>query len=67
MVGEPSSYVTLQQRVKVWMQIVVSLLILLIGTVVLLAPNAILPHSVDEGTKRFAAGWIGMVVGYWLS
>ncbi len=49
------------------MQIVVSLLILLIGTVVLLAPNAILPHSVDEGTKRFAAGWIGMVVGYWLS
>ncbi len=57
--------VTSQQKVRVWMQVVVSLILLATGIFVLIDP-AWLPHF-DESTKRIAAGWIGAVVGYWLS
>ncbi len=59
--------VTTQQKIKVWMQVVVSLLLLLTGILVLTAPNYVLRHDFDEATKRFAAGWIGAIIGYWLS
>ena len=57
--------VTSQQKVRVWMQVVVSLILLVTGVLVLIDPSW-LPHF-DESTKRIAAGWVGAVVGYWLS
>ncbi len=49
------------------MQVVVSLAVLITCFLILTAPNRVLPHNFDEATKRFAAGWIGAVIGYWLS
>jgi sulfite exporter TauE/SafE len=57
--------VSTQQKVRVWMQVVVSLVLLIAGVLVLLDP-AWLPRF-DESTKKIAAGWVGAVVGYWLS
>jgi len=59
--------ITTQQKVKVWMQVVVSLLALGVGMLVLTSPNFAFHQNFDEGTKRWAAGWVGAVVGYWLS
>jgi len=59
--------VTTQQKVKVWMQVVVSLLVLVVGLLILTSPHRIFPSGFDESTKRWAAGWIGAVIGYWLS
>jgi hypothetical protein len=59
--------VTTQQRVRVWMQVIVSLAVLVVCFSILTAPNHFLAHNFDEATKRFAAGWIGGVIGYWLS
>ena len=49
------------------MQVGVSIVMLVAGILVLVAPTPVLPHSFDESTKRWAAGWIGAVIGYWLS
>ncbi len=59
--------VTIQEKARVFMQIGVSLVILFVGILILTTPNRLLPTSFDEGTKRIATGWIGAVVGYWLS
>jgi hypothetical protein len=59
--------VTTQQKVRIWMQVVVTLTVLLVCFLILTAPNRFLAHNFDEGTKRFACGWIGVVIGYWLS
>lgn len=59
--------VTHQQKVKAWMQVFVSLGMLACGIAVLTAPNSLIPHHFDEGMKKIASGWIGTVVGYWLS
>jgi len=47
------------------MQVIVSVVLLITGILVLLDP-AWLPHF-DESTKKIAAGWVGAVIGYWLS
>jgi hypothetical protein len=49
------------------MQIVVSLVALAVGLIILTSPSPILPAASDEGTKKFASGWVGAVIGYWLS
>ena len=49
------------------MRIVVSGVALLGGIALLAAPNPLIQSEVDEGTKRLAAGWVGAVIGYWLS
>jgi hypothetical protein len=49
------------------MQVIVSVVILAAGIIVLISPPAIFPTSPDESTKRLASGWIGAVIGYWLS
>jgi len=59
--------VTTQQKVKVWMQVIVSILVLVACFLVLTAPNFAFHQNFDEATKRWAAGWIGAVIGYWLS
>lgn len=49
------------------MRIVVSLLILLVGLAILTAPNVVFADKFDDATQKIAAGWIGAVLGYWLS
>ena len=47
------------------MQVAVSFILLASGILILVDP-AWLPHF-DEGVKKIAAGWVGAVIGYWLS
>jgi hypothetical protein len=47
------------------MQVAVSLIVLTSGILALIDP-AWLPR-LDESIKRIAAGWVGVVIGYWLS
>lgn len=49
------------------MRILVSLLLLVFGILVLTAPNFMFVEKFDEGIQKIAAGWIGGVIGYWLS
>ena len=57
--------VSIQEKVKVWMQAVVSFTLLAAGLLILIDP-AWLPRA-DESLKKIAAGWVGAVIGYWLS
>ena len=57
--------VSSNQKIRAWMQVVVSLVLLAAGISILIDP-AWLPHF-DESTKKIAAGWVGGVIGYWLS
>lgn len=57
--------VTTQEKVKVWMQVIVSFILLAAGIIILIGPSW-LPH-IDESLKKIAAGWIGAVIGYWFS
>jgi VanZ family protein len=57
--------VTTQEKVKVWMQVIVSFILMAAGILILVDP-AWLPHA-DESLKKIAAGWIGAVIGYWFS
>lgn len=57
--------VTTQQKVKVWMQVAVSFIMLAAGIAILIDPSW-LPRF-DESLKKIAAGWVGAVIGYWLS
>ncbi len=59
--------VTTRQKVKVWMQVLVSLVVLAAGFAILTSPNYLCPKAVDASTKQWASGWIGAVIGYWLS
>ena len=59
--------VTTQLKVKVWMQVLVSLMVLVVGLLVLTSPNFAFHQNFDESTKKWAAGWVGAVIGYWLS
>ena len=49
------------------MQVLVSLGLLVLGVAILTAPNVVIAHQFDEGVKKLASGWIGSVIGYWLS
>jgi hypothetical protein len=49
------------------MQIIVSLILLVGGILILTSPNFFFAHQSDEGIKKSAAGWVGAVIGYWLS
>ena len=55
------------EKVRVWMQVIVTLALLAAGIVILSSPNRVLPNVLDESTKRLAAGWVGAVIGYCLS
>lgn len=57
--------VTSHQKVRLGMQVAVSFILLATGILALIDP-AWLPR-LDESMKRIAAGWVGAVVGYWLS
>ena len=65
--GTTAAPVTTQQKIKVWMQVVVSILVLCVGLLVLTSPNFAFHQNFDESTKKWAAGWVGAVIGYWLS
>jgi len=49
------------------MQVLVSVVVLVTGLLVLTSPNFVFHQNFDESTKKWAAGWVGAVVGYWLS
>ena len=49
------------------MQIVVSLVLLVFGILVLTAPNIVFPEPTTDQAQKFAAGWLGAIIGYWLS
>jgi len=49
------------------MRIIVTLIVLLVGIAILTAPNRVFDHRFDDGIQKFAAGWIGAVIGYWLA
>ncbi len=55
------------EKVKAVMQIVISLLVLLLGILVLTAPNVVFPKEALPSIQKMAAGWIGLVIGYWLA
>jgi hypothetical protein len=57
--------VTPQEKVKAWMQVIVSFILLGAGILILVDPRW-LPRA-DESLKKIAAGWIGAVIGYWFS
>jgi cytochrome b subunit of formate dehydrogenase len=65
--GPHGTVATTKEKSRVWMQIVVSLILLITGILILTSPNFILTHQYDEGIKKSAAGWVGAVIGYWLS
>ena len=49
------------------MRIVVSVVLLIVGILILTAPNWFVSYKPDDGVQKIAAGWIGAVVGYWLA
>lgn len=55
------------EKVNAVMQILVSLIMLVLAILILTAPNAIFPQPVDQGLQKAAAGWLGAIIGYWLS
>lgn len=59
--------ITPLQKTKAWMQVAVSFLMLLVALLVLTSPNFFFRQTFDESTKKWAAGWVGTVIGYWLS
>jgi hypothetical protein len=46
-------------RVKIVMQVAISIVGLVLGVIVLMGKH-------DPETKHAASGWVGAVVGYWL-
>lgn len=55
------------EKVNAVMQILVSLTLLLMGILVLTAPNVVFPAALSQDLQKVASGWIGVVLGYWLS
>ena len=55
------------EKVNVIMQILVSLVLLLFGILALTAPNVLFPEPTTDQAQKFAAGWLGAVIGYWRS
>jgi cytochrome b subunit of formate dehydrogenase len=64
---DPSGTVAVSgpQKIRAWMQVVVSLVLLASGILILIDPSW-LPH-IDSSAQKIAAGWVGAVIGYWLS
>lgn len=54
-------------RVRAAMSVVVSLVILVVGLAIVSAPNVLFAEVFDEGVQKAAIGWIGALIGYWLS
>lgn len=49
------------------MRILISAALLAAGFIMLSAPNFAIAHEISDGVQKLAAGWVGAVVGYWLS
>ncbi len=50
-----------------FMRIIISLILLFAGLLILTSPNPIINSPASDGLQKIAAGWIGAVIGYWLS
>ncbi len=51
---------TPREKVTIWMQVVVSLVSLVSGI-------SLVFISGNEVARELGAGWVGLVIGYWLS
>lgn len=49
------------------MRIFVTLIVLVVALGILTAPNRMFSQHFDEGIQKFAVGWIGAIIGYWLA
>ncbi len=49
------------------MRVLVSVVLLAVGLLVITAPNFAFGQSFSADVQKWAAGWIGVVVGYWLA
>lgn len=49
------------------MRISISLTVLIICFLILTPPNFLFPTELNHDVQAWAAGWIGLVIGYWLS
>ena len=56
----------MEEKARVYMQILVSLILLAVGLAILTAPNRFMGEMTPE-TQKLAAGWVGAITGYWLS
>ena len=55
------------EKVNSAMQILLTLVFVASGLLVLFAPNFLIQEALPEATQKFAAGWLGFILGYWLS
>ena len=55
------------EKINAWMQVGVSIVLLIVGLLILTAPNLTFPHAFPDSTQKLAAGRVGAVIGYWLS
>lgn len=62
----PDANQPIQRHVAV-MRVLISLVMLVAGIAVLTAPNVIFAEKFDDGMQKIAAGWVGGVMGYWIS
>ncbi len=63
----PRHPVPLEAKVRVIMQIVVSLGSFALSVLILSAPNSIVSVPPSREIELAASGWIGIIIGYWLS
>jgi len=57
-----STEITFAEKAKVWMQIVLTVITFAVALYFLFAGGD--GAAID---KKFAAGWIGVILGYWFS
>jgi len=57
--------ITAQDKTRILMQVFISAATMIGGFIVLIDPSWM--PRIDEAEKKVAAGWIGLVIGYWLS
>jgi hypothetical protein len=54
-------------QAEAWMRIVVSLVLLIAGIMIITAPNILFGTAFSDGVRQLASGWVGTVVGHWLT
>ena len=59
--------VPLEAKVRVFMQIAVSLGSFALSVAILSAPNWFVSAAPSKEIQLAATGWVGIMVGYWLS
>jgi len=56
----------MNDRLRAWMSIFVTLFTLVICVLILTSPNSVIRQPADDAWQKAAIGWIGFIIGYWL-